>query len=318
MHLIQDIKNDPSFKKSTYIIFGVLLAFMVLDALTGTLLTKGLNRYYGLNSNAEIALVGHSHLMLGVDKTVLENELDIPVAKYTREGVNIADRQIMIRQLLRENSKIKTVIYGVDAWSFSGEGLSANSHTLFYPFLKNTEVNNYVKRQADPADYWLHKIIKTARFSEGLISSSFRGYLNNWSNLKFGKVDVDRLKKEIAAGQFRKIHNSPENISILKASINELQTHGIKVILLYVPTIDLYNRAEPEKFKESMEIIKDLPNEFDNVQFVNYLEPLSHDYSLFFDPIHMNPKGQKQVTQQLINDLRELNEFSSLSTPLNR
>ena len=49
-----------------------------------------------------------------------------------------------------------------------------------------------------------------------------------------------------------------------------------------------------------------LQREFENVQLLSYLEPWAHDYSLFYDPIHMNPKGQKMVTLQLIKDLKKV------------
>lgn len=300
LKLVEDIKNDNHFLRNIKIICGAIVVFFLCDGLLGVFLNKGLEKYYGLNSSAEIALVGHSHLMLGVDKSMLEKGLNVPIAKYTREGVNVSDRKIMVKQLLRQNPKLKTVIYGVDAWSFTGEGLSDNSYKLFYPFLDDKDVDAYVKKQSDFSDYWTHKIIKTSRFNEGLISSAFRGHLGNWSNFKSGQVDTVSLKKEIEKGNFRKINNSIENITILRETLTELESHKIEVVLLYVPTIDLSNLAEKNKFKESISILENLDKEFKYVTFVSFLEPWSHDYSLFFDPIHMNPKGQRIITQELI------------------
>lgn len=304
MYLIDDIREDKNFIKSVKIIGFMFLAFFILDNILGIFLTKGLEKYYGLKTDAKIALVGHSHLMLGVDKNLLEKELKVPVADYTRAGVNIADRKIMIEQLLKQNTKLQIIIYGIDAWSFTGEGLSANSYTLFYPFLGTKEIDSYVKSQTSFFNYWLHKLVRTSGFDELLVSSSFRGYLHDWSNLKIGHVDTMKLRKVIANGDFRKIDNSNENINILKQSIKELENRNIKVILLYIPTIDIYNQAEPEKFKRTLDIINSFTKEFTNVSILNYLEPYSHDYSLFFDPIHMNPEGQKTITMQLIKDLK--------------
>ena len=124
MRLLNDIHNDPGFNKNATIICMVIIAFFLCDALLGIFFTKGLEKYYGLNTGAETALVGHSHLMLGVNKSALEKGLNQSISKYTREGVNIYDRKIMVKQLLKQNPNLKTVIYGVDAWSFTGEGLS--------------------------------------------------------------------------------------------------------------------------------------------------------------------------------------------------
>ena len=80
----------------------------------------------------------------------------------------------------------------------------------------DSDVDAYVKKKADVGAYWLPKIVKTTRYNEGLISSAMRGYLSNWSNLKFGQVDTIKLKKEVALGAFRSINNSKENIFFIE------------------------------------------------------------------------------------------------------
>ena len=257
-----------------------------------------------MDGKAELALVGHSHLMLGVDKNMLENELNLRVSKYTREGVNVVERKLMVEQLLIENPGITTIIYGVDAWMFTGEGLSTNSHVLFYPFLNDKAIDDYIKEEAGLCEYWIHKVIKTARYNEGLINSALRGYLGNWANFKYGVVDTVRLKKEIKLKKFRHIDNSPLNIEVLKETIVELGKKNVAVILLYVPTIDLFNRVEPKLFQESIAVFEELEDRCQHVTFLDYNDFYSHDYSLFFDPIHMNPKGQQEVTKRLIKDLK--------------
>lgn len=273
---------------------------MAIDFGSGLFLTSGLKKYYGLGTDAEIALIGHSHLMLGINKTTLEQQTGFKVAKYTREGVNVADREMMVDQLLSENENLKTVIYGVDAWTLTGEGLSENSYKLFYPFMAQPNVDRYIYQQASFIDYWQHKLIKTSRFNEGLISSSFRGFLGNWSNLKLGTVDTKKLKKEIVSGSFRKISSTNENHVIFERTLKKLQQHNIKTILLYVPTIDLYNNAEPEKFRQETDYFKKIDSTFSEVTYFELLQPYARDYSLFFDPIHLNPKGQEIITKELI------------------
>jgi len=75
------------------------------------------------------------------------------------------------------------------------------------------------------------------------------------------------------------------------------------VILLYVPTIDIVNQFEKYKFQETLEIFINFIKKYDNVDFVNFLEPFSHQHDLFFDPIHLNPKGQSVITDTLIKVL---------------
>lgn len=306
MGLLKDIKKDPNKKRIIRLVTLFVMAFFMIDALLGFILRNGLEKYYGLNDQASMAVIGHSHLMLGVDKTMLEDTLGIKVAKYTREGVNIADRKVMVEHLLNRSQTIKTVIYGVDAWTFTGEGLSENSHVLFYPFMNDKSIDSLIKSRTTQSEYWLRKLIKSTRYNEGLIASSIRGHSNKWDNFKLGEVDTKRLRKELEISGFRKINNDQENLKILKKTIEMLKKKQVNVVLFYVPTIDLVNDLEPRRFEETIQIFNQLEQDYDNVVFLNFLEPFSHKHELFYDPIHLNPKGQKVVTNQLIKELKRM------------
>ena len=301
MSLLQDFKNDTYKRKGIRIITFFFISFLILDFTVSIFLKNGLEKYYGLDAEAKIALIGHSHLMLGIDKVKMEDKLGVNVAKYTSEGVNVSNRKLMIEHLLNKNDEIETIIYGVDAWTFTGEGLSENSHVLFYPFLSDSSINKFVKNNTSQIDYWTRKIIKSSRYNENLIASSIRGYFSNWNNLKYGQVDVERLTKSISLGEYRKIENNKQNINILIETIKKLQKKGINIVLLYIPTIDIINQVEYQKFEETLAIFRSIDNNNNNVAFVNYLEPFSQQHELFFDPIHLNRKGQKKVTNELIN-----------------
>jgi preprotein translocase subunit SecE len=290
-----------------------VFAFFILDWGIGLLLEKGLFLYYGLGNYNKVALIGHSHLMLGVNKTRLEQELNQPISKYTREGVNVADRDLMIDQLLEKNPNLEYVIYGVDAWMFTGEGLSANSYKLFYPFMDQEEVAQFVKESTTLLDYTQHKWIKTSRYNEGLINSSFRGHLSNWSNYKLGKVDVSQLTDKISAGNFRRINSSRVNREIFQHSLEKLTSRGIQVILVYVPTISYYNHAEADKFKAELNYFQEIAQESNKIYYLEYLKGWEDAYQLFFDPIHLNPEGQEKFTSALVKDLKPiLDEVSGL------
>lgn len=288
-----------------------IFAFFLLDWGIAGFLEKGLFQYYGLGNENKIALVGHSHLMLGVNKLELESRLKQPVSKYTREGVNVADRELMIEQLLEENPKLEWVIYGVDAWMFTGEGLSSNSYKLFYPFMDQDKIAGYVKESTSFPDYAQHKWIKTSRYNEGLINSAMRGHLSNWSNFKLGKVDVNQLEENVNNGIFRKINSDEENRKIFLRTIKNLESKGIKVVLVYVPTISIYNQVEPEKFQKELDFFQSLADQNPSLFYLEYLNQWESQYEFFFDPIHLNPDGQKAFTDSLANDLKNI--FSEIS-----
>lgn len=304
MNLINDIKADKFFVKSIRLIILFICCFWVIDFAVGYFLAKGLEKYYGINLNTSLAIVGHSHAMLGFDKPFIEKEVGKKIAKYTREGVNVADRKLMIEHLVKKNKNLKLIIYGVDPWTFTGEGLSQNSYALFYPFLEDSSIDDFIKMKAPSSEYWTRKILKSTRYNEGLISSSFRGYLGKWDNYKYGRVDMDRLKLEISSGNFRKIKKDPENIKILKETILLLKEKNIAIILVLLPSVDLFREEEPKQFNEVISIYQNLALEFDNVSFLNYFDPFSSNYSLFFDPIHLNPDGQRLISKEIIKHLK--------------
>lgn len=306
MGLINDIKKDKNFNKTIRILILFMVIFFILDSLISEFLNTGLKKYYGIGTNASLALVGHSQTMLGIDSEKIEEELNLNVAKYTREGVNVADRQIMIKQLLNDNKDLQFIVYGVDAWLFTGEGLSQNSYTLFYPFMDEPFVRKYVKEYAPTFDYFTHRFIKTTRFNAQLISGAFRGYLSNWKNLKYGHIDVQKFKESIRNKHFRRINTNKNKIDLLIETVEELRENHIEVFLVYIPTIDLLNETGIQEFNKTIQIFESLDFNYDNVTFFNYLEPYSHDHNIFYDAIHLNPKGQKTITLQLISDLNDI------------
>ncbi|MFK7833716.1 MAG: hypothetical protein AB8B52_10600 [Winogradskyella sp.] len=290
--------------KKPFILNIILFVFLfvIADSALGSFLENGLNKYYGIGESNEIALVGHSHLMLGIDKVQLEVALKKGVSKYTREGVNVNDRLIMIKQLLNNNKNLKTVIYGVDAWTFTGEGLSENSYKLFYPFLDNANIDFYVREHTDRLDYMTKKYIHSSRYNEQLIGGALRGYFKKWDNLKYGKVDTLKLVKTIKNESYRKINSNSVNIKLFKETITLLKQNNINIILLYVPTIDKLQDIQLDDFNKTIEIFENQTD--DKVTFVNFQEPWSNRYDLFYDPIHLNPEGQKQITKELITFLK--------------
>lgn len=244
--------------------------------------------------------------MLGVNKSTLEEQLGQKVSKYTSEGVNVSDRRLMIDYLLKKNPNTEVLIYGVDAWMFTGEGLSANSYKLFLPFMDDATIRNEIK-EAAPVDEFLQKRwVKTSRYSETSINSALRGHLGNWSNYKFGMVDTLQLKKNVEEGSYRKINSEAANKAIFEETLNLLMQRNIRVVLVYVPTISFYNRAEPEKFNAERAYFEKLAAAYEQIEYFEYLEEWENSYTFFFDPIHLNPEGQQAFTSSFSKDLKQL------------
>ena len=292
-------------------IYGIILAFMlfvVIDRCVGMFLNKGLERYFGLNQPSQVLMTGHSHLMLATDKENMEQELGCKISKYCREGVNTIDRLQMVKQYL--NSKyadsLKVVLYGVDQFMFTGEGLSENSYKLFYPFMDNPIMDQYIYKSADKLDYWQHKLITTTRYSDALLNSAIRGWMYNWSNYKLGNLDVKELKKEVTYGRQRKIHFNKNLQKAFEKTIKILTQRNIKVILVNTPIARILNNAEPESYHKMISYFKDLDKGSGQIYYLDLNVNYSKEYDLFFDAIHLNSHGQKVISKQIINYLKNI------------
>ncbi len=275
---------------------------------------KGVNNYYGLNQDSEILLIGHSHLMLATDKERMERELGMKVSKYCREGVNVSDKKAMIEHFLNNEhaDSLKLVLYGVDLATFTGEGLSRNSYQLFYPFMDNNFVDNYVKSQSDNVDYWLHKLVKTTRFNDdGLKNSVARGWTNNWDNFKNKVIDIEEYKLKLANGDERHIVINNQIIDEFKETIKIITDRGINVLLVNTPTVDLLNQYEPEKYTFMINWFTNFADNNELVEFIDYNPKYSTDYSIFSDRLHLNGKGQQIITTELINHIINLENENS-------
>lgn len=303
-------------KKSKVIVWllTTIIVFFVIDNFANWIMMKGVNNYYGLNQPSEILLIGHSHLMLATDKKRLEQETGMKVSKYCREGVNVADKKIMVEHFLNNGfaDSLKFVLYGVDLATFTGEGLSQNSYKLFYPFIDNEYVDEYIKSQAESTDYWLHKIVKSTRFNDdGLKNSVFRGWLNNWDNLKTNVIDIGAYKERLANGDERHIQMNEQIIAQFKETMKMLTDRGVSVILVNTPTLDLLNNFESEKYKAIMKWFEDFAKSNEHVLFWDFNPSYQSDYSIFSDRLHLNRKGQEILTGELVKDLKRLRNENS-------
>ncbi len=284
-----------------------VMIFIAIDRLGTAFLTRGLDRAYGLETPAEVLCIGHSHTALGLDEIALERGLGVPVGKYARNGANLNDRFTMIRHYLeRQPSSVKILVYDVDAHIFTADGLSLNSYSLFYPFMDSPSVDAYIRQFASWVDYHTRHMLKLRRFNLETCNSSLRGWLHVYANLKQGTVDVQRLQKEIAAGQIRRISFDEDCIRRLDETLRFVLEKGVHVVLLYIPTIDLYNQAEPKQHARAIQHLREFQTKYEGVTFLDYTAPFAHRHELFYDPIHLNPQGQRLVTEQLVQDLLPL------------
>lgn len=278
-----------------------------MDRGLGAVINKGIECYYGLNQHSEVLLIGHSQLMLATDKEALEAGIGRKVSKYCREGVNVVDRYAMVRQYLSfpYSDSLEVVLYGVDQYLFTGGGLSKNSYKLFYPFMDEDNMNEYIKQSTDSYDYWLHKLVCTTRYSDVLLNSAWRGWKGNWSNYKEGMLNIASLEKQISKKQKQRIRFDQSLKETFEATLRMLTEKKIRVVLVNTPVARILNEYEPESYKEIIDYFQQLASSSSMIYYWDMNPDFSDQYDLFFDPIHLNPAGQKAINEQIIENFKK-------------
>lgn len=273
-----------------------LLVFAIVNILCFNIFNYGLKQYYCLWP-ADILIIGHSMSEMAIDRDLLQEQIGHTVAKYCMNGTAIPDRFVMIRHYIESTGyKPKVILYDIGPRSFS-DGLSVNSHALFYPFINESPtVANYVRSNATSRDYYLKMLVPLSRYDDSRIGAVVRGYRHDWKNRSVKQLNIEHLKRQIAKGSFWKIHLNPDTQAAFEETLDFLEMQGIRLFLLHLPNVDLLNNAEPEKAAEAIEYIKTAVSRHPNVTFIDANSAFESRHELFIDPLHLNPQGQQEVT----------------------
>ena len=290
-------------KKIIFRICIFLLLLLGLDWGVSSILRIGLERYYGINQDAEVLLIGHSHLMKSCNKVKLEKGLNRKIAKYCREGVLIKQRYFMVQHFLEKQETVPYVVYGVDPLMFGrSEELSINSYKIFYPFMEVPSMDGYVRESDSLWDYAVHKYVRCSRYSDTAIYRSARGWIGFWESLAGGVISDANWNRP----RPWKVNMAEENVKLFHATLDLLISRGAHVILLYPSTIKSYRTSNPEAFQHMMNYFQSLADNSPHIDFLDYSPVISHRQELFEDPIHINRQGEVIVTDMLIKDLQKI------------
>lgn len=306
--LLADIRRDwQQVRRFLVKVCLFCLILLILDHAIATFLTSGLSRYFGFDRTTDILCVGHSQTLLGINERELGDRLAVTATQYTLDGVNVIDRQTMIRQFLSHHPEVKLVVYDVESTLFAADKLSHNSYRRFFPFLNDPVIGDQIKAECtSQADLWLRRIVWCARFDEATLNRSFRGWLNARQNMKWGALDAGRVREWIRLGQVQSPSIDPDMKSAFLNTIDYLTSRNIKVLLWNAPIVDLLDEVDHDRRVAIRSSFERLASDNPLVSYVNYVELYSHRYDMFYDHMHMNAKGQTELTGQLASDIERL------------
>jgi hypothetical protein len=282
------------------------LAFIILDFLISTILLNGIIKFYGFNNDPEILINGSSLSYYGFNRDYIEDNTRQNVSFYVRGGVGIEDRFYMIQHFLAEYSNdLKTVIYEVNPTLFRLEPTSIYVHKLFLPFFDNRYFKPYFKERMNLISYYIYKFIRTERYDERLIITSYRGYFkkfNNWQNNVIDQKRIEELKKNKGSVQ---VEINKEKVEIFKRTMELFKNKNIEVFLVMMPIYSVKKETyQSESYNDFCNFFKTYCSSNPNIFFIDFnLDKSLTERSDFFDPIHLNTKGQTELSKSMVEVL---------------
>ncbi len=281
------------------ILFSAIL--LLLDLCGARLLRYGLEKYYGLDKEAEILCVGHSRMVQGIDQELLQKRLARPVAKYAVQGTFLDDHYVMVEQFLERHPRsVTTFVYIVDDYTF-GKGLGQNQYRLFYPFIDTHCVAAHVRSHAASwSEYTSRSWLRLLRFSDTTIQSVARlGLMGRQELAPEDSVDVLTLQAKLAALQLDEQYAVlDENVRLFETLVQLPLSRGLRVVLLYVPFIDFLDDGQPEQ-RRALQLLRSYARRTQGVQLIEIDRAYTHCYDFFSDATHPNRAGQIFITEQL-------------------
>ena len=280
-----------------------MLVFAIINLLCLKLFNYGLKQYYCLWP-ADILIIGHSMSEMAIDRDLLEKLTGHSIAKYCMNGTSIPDRLVMIRHYIETTGHTpKAILYDIGPRSFS-DGLAINSHALFFPFINESpSVANYVRANASYKEYMLKNLIPLTRYDDSRIGAVIRGYRHDWRNHSVKQLNIEYLKHQITIGDFWKVQLNPDIQAIFEETLDFLERQNIHLFLVHLPNIDLLNNAEFEKCTEAINYIRKTIAQHPNITLIDANSTFESRHELFIDPLHLNPKGQHELTTFLADKI---------------
>lgn len=290
--------------------------FLLLDRVGASVMKTGLERYFGLDRPAEVLCVGHSRAALGIDREILEQNLNCQVAKYTIQGTNLNDHLAMIRQFLdRYPDTVRVVVYVVDDYTF-GKGLGVNQYRLLYPFMDEPAISSHLSDDKTLAAQLLtRQLVRLLRYNDTTVQNTARmGFMGRTEMAPEQSASRSALIKKLASiktdGQQRVLTG---NIKQLKQIIQLVRSRNTELVLLYHPFVDLLPEFSDKSCKQPIELFREMAAEDPGVHLL-YASGMHPDhYAHFCDATHPNRTGQIMITEGLADSLNSI-----LNNPSNK
>lgn len=286
-----------TFLKKTLIF---LLLFILFDFMISIILLNGLNKYYGINRQPDILINGSSGAMSGFNRKDIENISEKKVANYSHEGVSVNEQSAMINHFFQINPDgVKTVIYEVSPVIFSNTSSAENVSSIFYPYMDDNTVDEYIKGTVGIREYYTNKLIRTRRFDARLVRLIMMGYLGKFDNLKTATMDTTALFSMVNKKGKTEIVIENNNIKVFENTMEVIRSNNSNILLVMMPMYYLkLQEFDSNDYENLCRYFKDFCSDWEGVKYLDLnQDSLILNAGYYSDPLHFNVYGQRQITR---------------------
>lgn len=289
------------------------LIILILDTLLSTLLFRGLNAFTGFGLNANNLFVGHSHTVCAIDTELIEKNFSGKATKLALHGLNLSDRYALLKYYYNQTeSNPELVIFDIDESVLSTPTNNLNSHTRFYPFISDIDIERYIFENGESYESIVaRKYLKTLRYNNSwILIRSLKGIFGfNDDKAPNSVININNFKNR----NKNKIEFDEKSEKIFSDIIDYLSKKNTTIILAYYPKLFL-NQDDEFNYKKLLQKISRYTEKYQNVFLLDYNRDYNDRSEIFFDPTHVNRKGQEIISLLMAKDLRELQPLIDKNT----
>lgn len=305
-------------KISIFLIPGLLLAYpadlFLSHLLKNTSSAQGefevWNDIYQSKTSVSIAIYGSSRAWIHIDPNILEDSLHRSAYNFGIDGQNIWLHLFRHNQIIRYNTKPKTILYSLDIFTLEPKSGYYNSKQHLPYLLWNEDYFNSelfpdifnwydyfipMVRFQNKGDHILYSMLLYFRHAP-LRNKGFAGMDREWN------TDFETIKAR-QKGFTTKIDSA--SVALLKSFLSECAKDSIQMIFVYTPEY-----IQGQKFttnrSELMTLYKQIATEY-NIPFLDYSNhEICYNRDNFYNATHMNVAAATRFSQILAEDIKPL------------
>jgi hypothetical protein len=259
----------------------------------------GLKKSTNFRQNTEILINGSSMSGSGFNRKEIETLTQKHIAFYIDEGVSVYDRHEMISHFFHMYPEgIETVVYEVNPVLLSGIKTAENAYSHFFPFMDDNTMDEYIKRNARPKEYYIHKVIRTTRFESRSFIDIISGYLNLTGNIKTNTLDTTALLPLISEKGKAEVIIKQADREVFENTMENIFSHNSNVILVMMPMYYLKLQTFNEDgYANLCRYFEDYCSSRGNIKFLDLnKDSIIYNPGYFSDQLHFNVYGQRHIT----------------------